>query len=284
MDLMLYCLGDILDIIYYFILGIVSGLLSGLLGIGGGIVVVPALGAILHHHPLFQEAHLMHICVGTSLATMVITSFSSALAYQRRRALVWPIFWRMVPGLCVGLVGGKLLTTHLSNNMLSNLLAFFLILVAVHLFWSTRRASKKVEPQILASTSHRISAYHRWILGIFSVVIGVLSTLVGIGGGMLMVPLFLMINLSIREASGTSVLCSVVASGVGALLLSTTPLQAPIPGMIGYIYWPAALAIASTSCLFAPLGARLAFDLKPVILKRLFSMVLIVSAYHLFSY
>ncbi len=271
----------ILDIVAYIILGACSGLLSGLLGIGGGIIVVPALVVILQHNPLFKDAHLMHISVGTSLATMVMTSLSSALAYQRHHALVWPIFWRMLPGLCGGLVAGKLLTTHLSNDILAHILAVFLVLIAAYLFWNAQHSPRTTAPNVLSYSNAPFTVKHPWLLVAASAMIGVLSTLVGVGGGVLMVPLFLMMNLSIREASGTSVLCGIVTALTGALLLSMTPLQSPLPGMIGYIYWPAALGIASSSFIFAPLGTRLAYALNPIMLKRLFSILLILSAWNL---
>src|SRR3990167_7952915 len=95
-----------MTLILYLGIGILSGLLSGLLGVGGGIIVVPALAMILKHHALFQASDVMHIATGTSLAVMITTTGSSAVAYQRYHAIIWPLFWRMAPGLALGIVIG----------------------------------------------------------------------------------------------------------------------------------------------------------------------------------
>ena len=120
---------------------------------------------------------------------------------------------------------------------------------------------------------------HQVVIVIASLLIGICSVLFGIGGGTLMLPLFLMLRLTIREASGTSTLCGMIAAVISTLLLSLTQGAHPYLNTSGYIYWPAALAIAASSVCFAPLGARLAFKLPIPVLKRLFAIVLCISAW-----
>ena len=123
-----------LDLLLFLAIGVFSGLLSGLLGVGGGIIVVPMLLLVLKTNPLFADTNLMHIAAGTSLAAMIVTSLSSAYAYHRHNAVIWPVFWYTLPGICIGMLFGSMLTTHLNVTILSNLFSVFLILTALHLF------------------------------------------------------------------------------------------------------------------------------------------------------
>lgn len=266
-----------MTLILYLSIGILSGLLSGLLGVGGGIIVVPALVMLLKHNPLFQPNDVMHLATGTSLAVMIATSCSSALAYQRHRAIIWPLFWRMIPGLGLGIGLGFHLTQHLTNTTLTRLFSIFLVCVALHLLLS----APKNKPISTQAPSSPYSIAYQALLVTASLLVGILSVLFGIGGGILMVPLFLLLHLSIREASGTSSLCGMVTAMIGTLLLSFTQSHHTYLHTSGYIYWPAAFAIAASSVCFAPLGTRLAFKLPIPTLQRLFAGVLCISAWYL---
>lgn len=265
-----------MTLIIYLCIGILSGLLSGLLGVGGGIIVVPALAILLKHKPLFQTSDVMHIATGTSLAVMIATSCSSALAYQRHHAIIWPLFWRMAPGLALGIGIGFQVTQHLTHTALTRLFSIFLVIVAIHLFLSAQK-NKPLSTQARPPT---YSVAYQALIVIASLLVGVLSVLFGIGGGILMVPLFLMLHLSMREASGTSIVCGMITAMMGTLLLSLTKSDHTYLHTSGYIYWPAAFAIAASSVCFAPLGAQLAFKLPTPVLQRLFAVVLCISAWY----
>ena len=245
-----------MDWIMYLLLGIVAGFIAGLLGIGGGIVVVPGLIAVFKTQHLFTPEHRMHAASATSLAAMIFTAFSSACSYQRRNCLVWPIVKRVVPGLCLGLLLGAWLTSFLTNDFLQQLFALFLCCMAFSLVFDQQRALPSVSP----------SSYWVSVAGIF---VGLLTTLFGVGGGVLLVPLFLALSLTMHQASGTSSLCGVVVATIGSVLLSR------------YVYWPAALTIGLGSVFCAPLGARLAFMLPIKVLKRCFAVILLFSAWNL---
>lgn len=272
-------MGHSLDILIYLAIGVGAGLLSGLLGIGGGIIVVPALLMVFQHHTLFSYIDRMHIAVGTSLATMIVTALSSTLAYQRHKAIVWPVFWRMIPGLAIGMLLGSIVTKQLVPTVLIQLFSIFLVINAIHLL-----INAQLTANIAAAKSTRVSSvrHHSAIL-IASLLVGVLSALFGIGGGILLVPLFLMLGLTMRQSSGTSSICGMVAAIIGTLLVSTTKLNSEhiYPLTSGYIYWPAAIPIAISSLCLAQLGARLSFRLPIPALKRLFAIILLLSAWNL---
>ena len=270
-----------IEIIYYIIIGISTGLLSGLLGVGGGIITVPALVLILQLNPLLHTANTMHIAASTSLVTMAMTSTSSAYAYHRRDTLILPIFWRMLPGLCVGLVTGALLSHEMSNKLLTRLFALFLIGVAIYLFSDAKR-SRSIPSQKHPFSEHCFSIQQKWMLGLGGLIAGNLSAIFGVGGGILMVPLFLLLHCSMQEAAGTSTLCGIISALLGSLLLYYLAPITNLPYTLGHIYWPAALFIGFASMICAPFGTRLAFYLKTAILKQLFSGILLISAWILF--
>jgi hypothetical protein len=269
-----------LEVIYCIVIGSSIGLLSGLLGVGGGIIAVPALIFMLQHHPEFQAANIMHMAVCTSLTVAAMTSISTAMAYHRRHALVWPLFWKILPGLVIGLLCGTAVSRVLSNQNLISSFAIFLTVIAIHL-WIEALRPHSATTVIPANSEKPILTFGKpgiTVGGGF--VVGNLSALFGIGGGLLLVPLFLKLRYNMQQATGTSALCGILTASVGALL-SIWPLQpvAELPGLLGNLYWPAAALISITSVICAPWGASLAFLIRPSVLKRLFSVVLLISAW-----
>lgn len=271
-----------MDFIIFLAIGIAAGLLSGLLGIGGGIIVVPTLLMLFHHNQHFHDTDMMHIAVGTSLATMILTALSSTIAYQRHQAIIWPVFWRMLPGLCLGLVAGSTLTKQLVSTVLVNLFSAILTITAIQLIFSAHQQAKTIPRPIISCHSSR----EQLLIFIGSLIVGILSSLFGIGGGILLVPLFLMLGLTMRQSSGTSSICGMITAIIGTLLLSRNTLNSQYlyPHTIGYIYWPAALTIAIGSVCMAPFGTSLAFKLPIPALKRLFSIILLLSAWNLLTF
>lgn len=268
-----------LEIIFYLCVGIGVGLLSGLFGIGGGIIIIPALILILQQQPQFEAANIMHIAACSSLIIISITAISSARAYHKRQALIWPLFWKIIPGQCIGLACGTVLSYGLSNQILTRLFALFLILVAGYLWFN---AKYPYSTQHINSHNHIIKKKDQNILLGGGLIVGLLSALFGIGGGILLVPLFIFMRRTIQEASGTSALCGLVSGLVGTFFLAFLPHPlAKLPYMLGNIYLPGVLFIGVPSFIFAPLGTRLAFYWKPTLLKQLFAGLLIISALNL---
>ena len=246
----------------YLLLGVVAGVLAGLFGIGGGLIIVPALIFSFKFQGLPPDV-LTHMAVATSLATIVVTSLSSARAHHNKGAVQWPVFI----SLSVGLLGGALLgvytAVNLSGHLLQKLLGVFALLVSVKMWFGF-----KVPEGV------RVPA--KPVLVVAGVVIGSVSGMFGIGGGTLSVPFLRRISLSMQQAVGTSAACSVPIAMMGSL--SNIVLGSDNPALpaftTGYIYWPAFIGIVLTSVLSARLGARLAHGLPAEKLQKMFSVFL----------
>ena len=243
----------------------IAGILAGLLGIGGGVVIVPVLVWIFEVNPEIPAAYLMHIALGTSLATVVTTSVSSIRSHHKRGAVQWPIVRQLIPGLVIGTLLGAILADALSSEMLRHFFAVFILFNAVQL-------GLNLKPPAHRKISGRLG------MGIAGWIIGKLSALLGIGGGVLTVPFLLWCNVSARHAVATSAAVGFPIAVAGTIGFIATGWR--IDGLpawsTGYIYWPVFLAIAPVSLLFAPLGAKLAHALPVDGLKRLFAMYLMV--------
>jgi len=246
------------EIIYLLLSGAIAGLLAGLLGVGGGIIIVPVLVWILHTHPTIPTTSLMQIAIGTSLATIVITSTSSILAHHRRGAIRWPIMKQLTPGLIIGVWLGALIADNLPSDTLRVIFAIFILIIAAQLSFGAQPAPHRQLPAWPGMSSTGL-------------LIGTISAIVGIGGGSLTVPFLVWCNVPIRNAVATSAACGFPIAFAGALGFIITGWNMAIPYSSGYIYWPAFLAIASTSLLFAPLGAQLTHTIPVTTLKKFFA-------------
>lgn len=257
----------------YLLIGMFAGALSGLLGIGGGIVVVPALLLWFQHIHLFPDSISMHMAAGTSLAIMIGTACSAAFTYYQCGFAIRSIFLKFFPGLCLGMIIGTLVGNYISSYFLSRLFALFLLFIALHLLWPQHHSPDKQLKPLWALT----------LIVVVSLFIGILSTLFGIGGGLLIVPFFLFLGFSMNEASGSSSLCGVPISILGTVMLTlsgwsyTSSQQMPW-GTVGYIYWPAAIMVSLSSTLFANIGARHAIAMPSRTRKLILSAILMICS------
>lgn len=251
----------------YFLVGISTGIYSGLLGLGGGIVVVPALLIIFRNISLFPEVTNMHIAVATSLAAMIFTASASTFAYNKRRLVIWPVFWNFVPGLCIGAFSGVLIAKNMSSKTLATNFGIILILIAIHIFF-------RHKPSIMTE-KFELNNFRRISLVCLSVCVGLLAGFFGIGGGILIIPVLIYFGLNIRQASGTAAICGLPGAALGSLVFMLSQAPEQVPGLIGFVYWPAAIIIAASSMMFAPFGVKLATIFPQKILRRIFSTTLI---------
>jgi len=242
----------------YLLTGMLTGLTAGLLGVGGGLIVVPAL-AFIYSHTGMPPAHLMHMALGTSLATIVVTAISSILAHHRHGAILWRDVRRFAPGLTAGALAGSLLANRLPSNVLQQGFALFVIVIATRMAHpSSVTPGKTGRPGIAAGG-----------------IIGLISALTGIGGGSMTVPYLRWKGRELRKAIATSAACGLpiaLAATAGFVAAGTNTLQR----LTGYVDPFAFSGIVLTSVLTAPLGARLPHTLPVDSLRKIFALFLLL--------
>lgn len=243
----------------YLGLGAFAGLMAGLLGVGGGLIIVPVLAWIFRDQHI-NEAIIMHLAIGTSLATIVVTSLSSVRAHHRLGAVQWPVFWRLAPGIIIGTWLGAAIASFLSSFALQKIFAVFVLVMAAQIGFGAKPAPHRDLPGNI---------------GMLAVggVIGVISAIIGIGGGSLTVPFLTWCNATMRQAVATSAACGLPIAVAGSIGYIVTGLKTPdLPDWsFGYIYGPAFVGVAVVSMLVAPLGAKLAHTLPTAVLKKVFA-------------
>ncbi len=248
----------------YIALGAVAGVLAGLLGIGGGLVIVPMLTFSFMYQG-FPHEHILHMALGTSLATIIFTAISSARAHHKRGAVRWDVFWRITPGILLGTFAGAGIASLLPTNALKGFFGLFLYYVSYQMLTGRKPNPSRQLPGA-------------W--GMFGAGggVGVFSALVGIGGGTLTVPFLTWCNQTMQTAIGTASAIGLPIALAGSLgyLLSGLDAAGRPDWTVGYIYLPALLGIVSMSVLTAPLGARLAHTLPVPTLKKCFAVLLLL--------
>lgn len=257
--------------VLYLVVGAGAGLLAGLLGVGGGLVIVPALVWLLPLHGT-QASLLMHLAVGTSLATIVATGASSTAAHARRGAVDWLLFSRLTPGILLGAAAGALTAQRLPSDTLRMLFGVFEVGAGLQL--AVGRAPSVPHPRPRAGT-----------LALAGILIGAVSTLLGIGGGTLTVPYLLWCSVPMRQAVATAAACGVPIALAGATAFVLLGWEAPgLPvGATGYVFWPAAGIVGLASVLAAPFGAALAHRVPVLALQRVFAALLVVLGLRLLA-
>ena len=255
-----------MEISAYLLSGALAGLLAGVLGIGGGLVVVPALAMLFARHG-FSADSIMHYAVATSLATIVPTSISSLLVHHRRASVHWAVVRLMLPGILLGAFVSAWLAMQLSSSEMALVFALFALLVAAKLLLGAKPSPHRQLPGLIG-------------LGVAGALIGMLSALLGIGGGMLTVSFLLWNQVDIRLAVGTAATLGLPIAIAGTLGFVISGLGAPVqPGYnSGFVYWPAVAGIVLTSVPMAAVGARLAHYLPRATLRRVFALVLLLVA------
>jgi uncharacterized membrane protein YfcA len=258
------------------LLGLVAGVLAGLLGIGGGVVLVVALIALLPAIGV-AEAAVVHVALATSLASIIITASASAHAHRKRGSLLWPSVAWLAPGLLLGGLAASRWAAGVEGGLLAVLVGLFCLLMALRMAWPSPGARAPiVEPGPVPRGPWLTAA---------GTGIGAVSALVGIGGGSLTVPLLVARGVATVRAVGTSSACGVLialASAAGYALgpPAGSDLDLP-PGTLGFVHLPAALGIGLGALVAAPWGVALAHRLSGVVLARVFAAVLALVGFAL---
>lgn len=252
--------------------GLFAGFAAGIFGIGGGFVVVPALFVVL---PLLGGTPdaIAHVAIGTSAATIIVTSIRSLLSHAKRGAVEFEILRTWAPWIILGDGVGVLLAGHVDGRILTMIFAGGVFLMSLNFLLP--KVGDKVISQDMPSGITRVG-----IAG----GLGTFSALLGIGGGTIAIMVMTLCGRSIHRAIAT-------ASGVGTLIAIPSAIgfaliglkESGLPwGSLGYVNVPATLAIASMSVLTAPLGVAVAHALPAKPLKKIFGVYLIVIAFVMF--
>lgn len=253
------------------LMGACAGFLAGLIGIGGGMIMVPFLSFVLTAKG-FPAEYILKMGVATSLATICFTSLSSVRAHHQRGAVLWPVVKLFAPGILLGSLIGAQIAVAMPTKALSVLFAIFVIFSATQMFLDRKPKPTRVLPPGL---------------GMFGMgnLIGLLSSLVGAGGAFVSVPFMTWCNVKIHQAVGTSAALGfpIAFAGTMGYIWAGQNMPDMPPGAFGYLYVPGLVVISLASICTAPLGARTAhrMDIRP--LKKAFAVVLyILAAYFLF--
>lgn len=247
----------------YIALGAFAGVLAGLLGVGGGLIIVPILTFIFTSQGMPPE-NILHLALGTSLASIIFTSISSLRAHHARGAVNWPVVRGITPGIMVGTFAGSWVAAQLSTNFLKVFFVIFLFYVAVQMLLNIKPKPHRQLPGAMA------------VFGVGGA-IGAVSSLVGIGGGSMSVPFLVWCNTAMHTAIGTSAAIGlpIAVAGAAGYVVNGLGVQLP-PHTIGFVYLPALLGVSAASVVTAPLGARLAHSLPIGSLKKVFALLLLV--------
>lgn len=248
-----------------------SGFLAGLLGVGGGIVVVPALFHVLAAFDVPLDLR-MHIAVGTSLGSIVPTSIISLRAHNKRGAVDWPLFRQWLPWIALGVVLGSLIASDVKGTTLTLVFAIMSLLVAGYL--AIGRSDFHLTDKLPGTPI-------RQLICLF---IGGVSAMMGIGGGSLSVPALTLCSYPIRRAVGTASAIGLIIAVPGAITFIVTGLHETglPPASLGYVNLLAVAALVPSSLIFAPIGAKVAHTIPAILLRRCFAGFLLLTSLRMF--
>jgi uncharacterized membrane protein YfcA len=255
------------------LLGCCTGFLAGLLGIGGGMLLVPFLTLLLARQGM-PDGLAVKVAIATSMSTILFTSLSSVRAHHRRGAVRWDIVRGMAPGIVAGgLLAGAGVFALVRGQALALAFALFVGFSATQMLRDRKPAPSRVMP----GPAGRVAA---------GAGIGFLSGLVGAGGGFVSVPFMTWCNVAIHHAVATSAALGfpIALANTAGYIVGGWSLAPALPGQFGFLYLPALVVIGAASVLMAPLGARAAHALNVRQLKRAFAGLLYaLSAYMLYK-
>jgi uncharacterized membrane protein YfcA len=250
----------------YLILGAIAGFLAGLFGVGGGLVLVPVL-LLLFDAQHFPAEHVMHLALGTSMATILFTSLSSLRKHHQHGAVNWRVVRDITPGILLGTALGALLAASIPTRGLGMFFTLFVYFAAAQILFDVRPHASRQLPGVAGMT----------LTGMLT---GWLSSLVSIGGGTIIVPFLLWCNVTLRNAIGTSAAIGFPVAVGGTIGYVVTGMNIPLlPNYtLGFVYLPALFWVALPSITTAPLGAKATHHMKVGLLRKLFAILLIALA------
>ena len=255
----------------YLLTGAFAGFFAGLLGVGGGLILVPILTSVFAYY--LASPYLVHLAIGTSLATILITSLSSVKVHHLHKTVRWDIVKNMALGVFIGGLLGSWIAQFMSASILSKTFAVLELLIAIRFLVDFQPFPNRCLPK-------GISAF-----GV-SGLIGTLSTLVGVGGGAINTPYMVCHNVCIKQAIATSAALSlpVAVAGTIGFMWAGWGLDNLPNYSTGYIYWPAFIGIVLSSYFTASIGAKYTHKLPTQRIKKIFATLLVLFAIKMFLF
>lgn len=245
--------------------GAFAGVLAGLLGVGGGIILVPAFYYVFSAIG-YDSPQLMQMCLGTSLATIIVTSVRSVLSHNKKGAVEWAILRTWAPGIAVGALIGVLVVSSLRSAVLQSI--FGVLGIAVGLYMTLGKSHWRLGSEMPTGIKRAI----------LSPVIGFLSVLMGIGGGSFGVPTMTLFSVPIHRAVATAAGFGVLIAVPSVAGLLFVEMAVAPPFTVGAVNFVAFFIIIAMTMITAPIGATIAHKLDPKPLKRIFGVFLTLVA------
>ena len=271
-----------MELIIFLIIGALAGFAAGLFGVGGGTIIVPLLFIVFTQMDYSPDI-IMHLALGTSLATIIVTSISSLMAHNKKGAVMWPVFKNLAPGLAIGCFLGAGIAGQISGLYLQLIVGVFLLWVAYKMFFGGQKQVVSHANDVAGANTELPSKPKQLAAG---GVIGIASAIFGIGGGSLTVPYLTRYGVVMQKAVGTSAACGLPIAIAGALgfMFFGMQQQVDVPNTVGFVHIYAFLGISIMSFFTAKLGAKVAHILSPELLKKCFAVLLtVVGCYFLFK-
>lgn len=252
------------SVVIFLLLGGVVGFFAGLLGVGGGGIMVPVLTSYFLYKNVPVES-VVHLALGTSMASIIMTSASSLYAHQSHQGIVWNVVKTMAPAVLIGTFVATYLVTHISSQHLAIFFAIFMTYVSIQMFLNIQPKPSRTAPGKVSLLTAGGG-------------IGAISAVVAIGGGSLTVSYLAWHNVPLKKAIGTSAAIGfpIAIAGTLGYLINGWNSAYQQDYLFGYIYLPAVILISLVSYFTAPLGARLAHKLPVLVLKKVFALFLLL--------
>ncbi|WP_090630999.1 sulfite exporter TauE/SafE family protein [Nitrosomonas marina] len=260
----------------YLILGAVVGFFAGLLGIGGGLLVVPALTFMFTAQD-FPPDRILHLALGTTMATIIFTSAASLYTHHRHAAVNWIIFRYMTPAIVIGTLAGTVLAGTLSSSILRIIFTLFICYAATSMLLKLISSPKSGTKLCADSNQNFYPLPKKTVFFTVGGIIGTISSLVAIGGGILTVPFLTLRQIRLQHAIGTAAAIGfpiALAGTIGYIANGIAQTQHLPLHSLGYVYLPALGWLILGSMLTAPLGARTTHSTRTATLKKLFIVLL----------
>lgn len=254
----------LIEILLLIGVGALAGLIAGLLGVGGGTIIVPALIFLFQFSDTNTDL-MVQMSVATSMACIVITSISSTYAHHQRNGVMWNLVKSIGMGIPLGALFGVVLVNLISGFILKILIVIFMIYISINMLSRKIQVTKNMT---LQNTNHFFPGS----------IIGFLSVPLGIGGGTFTVPYLKSLGHDIRKSIGTSAACGIVIAVIATILFSLPIELASLQLNENLIYWPGVFWISFSSIIFSRLGARLTYLIKEDLLKRIFGVFVFIIA------